>query len=407
MIAKRLQKLLSTDVTSFFGDFRQKEVTSAQYNLGLGEIICQNPLLNALSENPQEIISAITSQLPHYPGCQGYMPLNEKIAELFETETGIETDAADIILTNGGYDGLSHALFAVTDPADVVHVPVPSFPYWCNTARVGAKLQPMFCATPTEFSNHLSELFEKSLTARSSALILNVPHNPFGVNLSEKQAVNIDELAQKNGVAVILDDVYRAFSQKQWIGKHFEPENMIVVDSFSKRFALPGLRLGFLRVSKNNRRAVRAAVANHSVGVSGTTASLADAVLSYALKQNLLSVIPSLIRERHAQLIPYLEKMERYGLYSPPPEDGMFRLLYCRNASLFSQLLFERGVVVKTSAASYPYTIAHPEFIRLSVSGESRINEAARIILSVAKEFHDMLSLDEKPDTLAENHGAI
>jgi len=398
MVSIRSKKQLTADITAFFGDFRDYDISDSSYNLGLGEIKCKNLLLEELEQYSDRVIKKISRLIGFYPGCQGYRPLNEKIAELIKIETGQDVKADEIILTNGAHDAITHAAFTYADVYNKILFPVPSFPYWSNTIRTLTSNEPIFCGNPDIFTHKLSDLIEKKIDKHVSMLILNNPHNPFGALLSKEQAIKINEIAKKNNVKILLDDVYRAFSKKEWIGNYFDLDNTIIVDSFSKRFGMPGLRLGFVRVPKHEVRYFRASVANHYVGINMATAVLADFILELYLNDKSLNNVPQEIAKRQIELDQSLRRLNNYGIISPKPEGGMYRVLYCNNSEKLCKELSKNNVVVKPARTSFPNNFSNiPEFIRLSVGGEHRIKEAVdKIVEVIEKLTESQLIIEEK-----------
>ena len=384
MTAERAKAQLAADVSRFFGPFRRNE--EAKYNLGLGEIECRNALMEEAMGQKEKIAGKLLSSLSKYPGCQGYMPLNEKIAELIKAETGMDFNPGQIVLTAGAADAISHAVFVYSHAGEKVMFPVPSFPYWCSVARNESLIEPIMCM-PQDFSDKLSGRIE-ARAKNVSMLILNVPHNPYGCSIERGEAEKINETASRHKIKVVIDDVYRAFTKKEWIGNSFDMENSVIVDSLSKRFGVPGLRLGFAALPKMEVKHFRAAVANQYVGVSMPSAIIADALLEAYLSNKKLNTIPKEIEKRQEILDSYLKKLEPYGIFSQKPEGGMFRAVFCRDANLLAAELAGKNVIVKGGRSNFPFSYAGmPEFIRISVGGEERIREAAEIIAETVKEI--------------------
>jgi aspartate aminotransferase len=389
MISLRSKKQITSDVTNFFKDFREYDYVENNYNLGLGEIVCRNRLLEELEQYSDIITKRITKYACFYPGCQGYKPLNEKLAELIKLETNEEVSADEIVLTSGAYDAITQAAFTYADYGDKIMYPVPSFPYWSNASRALSGNKQISCPSQEIFTNSLGDLFEANLDKSVSLFILNNPHNPLGAFLSKAQALKINEIAQKNNVKVVLDDVYRAFSARKWIGHYFDLDNTIIVDSLSKRFGMPGLKIGFVRVPKDDLPFFRASVANQYVGVSLVSAVLADIVLTLYLNDRSLNNIPGEMARRQEKLDAVLTKIS--NLNSPRPSGGMFRIIYCSDSINACNRLLENNIRVTSGKACLPVNFSQGnEFIRLSVGGEPKIKEAAEKLVEVIEKKGDI-----------------
>ena len=384
MISLRARKQIKNDLTNFFKDFKDYDAVENNYNLGLGEVICKNKLLDELEHYNDIITKKISKYAQFYPGCQGYKPLNEKIAELIKLETKQDIKADEIILTSGAYDAITHAVFTYADYRNKIMFPIPSFPYWSSTTRTLNSFKPIFCKNQEMFTNHLGDLFEENMDKHVSLFILNTPHNPLGACLSKEQAIKINEVAKRNNVKILLDDVYRAFNGKRWIGRYFD--NTIIVDSLSKRFGMPGLRLGFVRVPKDEVKYFRASIANQYVGVSLVSAVIADIVLTIYLNNKSLNNVPREIARRQEKLDNALKNVK-----SPKPDGGMFRILYCRNSHLLHEKLLNNNILVTPGRACFPSDFPNGSgFVRLSVGGEPRIKQAANKLVEVIENNKDL-----------------
>lgn len=386
MISMLSKKQICADVSNFFGSFRNYEHNYSCYNLGLGEIICKNNLIKELKNYSDLITRDILRNIKHYPGCQGYKPLNEKICELIKIETGQDFNPEEIIITNGAYDAITNAIFTYSDVNQNILCSVPSFPYWSCTARTSTLFKPVLCDNLDIYQNQLGNNIENEIDKKTSMIILNNPHNPLGVSVSKEQANIINDITKKNKIKVLLDDVYRVFSKEEWIGNYFDLDNVIVVDSLSKRFGLPGLRLGFVRVPKNEIKYFRASVANQYVGVNTASVVIADYLLDIHLNDRSLNNIPREIERRQRKLDVSLRKLTHKEIKSPRPDCSMFRILYCNNANELHKDLEYNNVLVNPAKSSFPDNFNDiPEFIRLSVGGESRIKEAVEKIKEVVE----------------------
>ncbi len=392
MLSIRSKNQLKSDVTVFFGSLRDYDESNDKLNLGLGEIRSKNNLLNELSQYKDLILRDIIKLIKYYPGCQGYKPLNEKIAELIKLETKEDIDPQQIIITTGTYDAITQALFTYADPGSKVVFPVPSFPYWSNTIRTSTEYKPIYCAYPNIFSNKLGELVYSNIDKDTSTIIINSVHNPLGSCLNREQSEIINDVARKKGIKVILDDVYRTFSSQKWAGKYFDDNNMVIVDSLSKRFGIPGIRVGFAVIPENEVKYFRATVANQYVGVSMLSMVLADYIIDLYLNDRNLNNIPREIERRQEKLNKYFIKIRKLGFLSPKPKAGMFRMLYCNNSFKICSKLKNNDVIVKPGVGSFPDNFSsYRDFIRISVGGEPRIKEAGEKILEVFEQQDSLI----------------
>ena len=197
----------------------------------------------------------------------------------------------------------------------------------------------------------------------------------------------------------LYNERYRSFVDKgNWSGAELSPENMILVDSFSKRFALPGLRLGFVRLPQKLLRAYRACVANKCVGVSNVVVTMADRLLELFDFNKMSEKIRSEINDRQRKLDNVSIELERYGISSIKPEYGMYRIFMLRGfkektglgSDALASELDKRGVKVLTESSFYPHNVNLSrvnDFIRVSVGGDPRIEEAGEVMLDTVRKL--------------------
>src|SRR3989344_7754435 len=395
MISRRAQHEMRSDLTKFFSSFfreYEQKTTNGMFDLSIGNVCgipaVEETLLTALKHVGQKV-----SRLTKYPGTQGYFPLNQKIAELVKRETKKTVNPEDIILTNGALDGLYQLFYTMCNPGDYFYYCSPSFPYWSPADKAGVKSSVVVYKNPFDYAHTYGSIFQKKVQQNKliKLAVVNEPHNPIGKSLEPEQVNIFRDTAEDNNVQVILDEVYRSFaSERRWIGESFD--NAVMVDSFSKRFGMPGLRLGFIHAPKEIVPYVRAGMANQVVGMNMLTALVADHVLDVALTTNFTKVISREIARRQNKLDKSLRKISSYGIVSHLPDGGIYRLLALNgivesskiNAEQLCQRLGANHVKVVPGSKLFAYgtdpsRIA--QVVRLSVGGEPRTAEAGEKIV--------------------------
>src|SRR3989344_5553660 len=349
MISRRAKFMMRSDLTQFFSSFfreYEQKAPNGSYDLSIGNV-CGIPVVQDVLQDALLTVGKNVHRLTKYPGTQGYFPLNQKIAELIKKETKKEVTPEEIILTNGAFDGLFQLFHTFCDPGDYFYYCAPSFPYWSSADKSGVKSSVVVYKNPFDYAQTYGSIFQKKVEVnkRIKLAIVNEPHNPIGKSLEPEQVKILRDTADESGVQVILDEVYRSFApDKRWIGESFD-DSAIMVDSFSKRFGMPGLRLGFIRAPKDVVPFIRAGMANQVVGLNMVTALVADSVLDVALTTNFTKVISREIARRQNQLDKSLRKMS-HGIVSHMPDGGIYRLLALQDmdATQLSQKLGEHHV---------------------------------------------------------------
>jgi aspartate/methionine/tyrosine aminotransferase len=205
-------------------------------------------------DTPAHIIDAACDALhtgmTHYTPAAGIAPLREAIASYVSRTRGIPVAADNVVVVPGGKPIIFFSILALVEPGDEVVMPNPSFPIYESMVEfVGAR--PVFVQLREDdgFGFDLDG-FRESLTSRTRMVILNSPSNPTGGVMSRAQIVAIaDMLRDRPDITVLSDEIY---SRILYDGEHAsiaaEPgmrERTIILDGYSKTYAMTGWRLGY------------------------------------------------------------------------------------------------------------------------------------------------------------------
>ncbi len=193
---------------------------------------------------------AIMQGKTRYSANAGLPELREKIVENFENEYKLQIDPSNVIVTVGGMEALFLSLTCMINPGDEVIILAP---YYVNYKQMVSMCSgvPVIVNTKEENGFAVStEMLEKVITDKTVAIIINTPCNPTGAVLGKESLEAIATLAKKYDFAVISDEVYRCLiyddAKHQSIVKLPDMlERTVVIDSFSKRFAMTGYRVGY------------------------------------------------------------------------------------------------------------------------------------------------------------------
>ena len=185
----------------------------------------------------------------HYGPPAGLPNFRALIARTWSAKRGLACEAANVVVTPGAKPVLFFAMLATLEPGDEVLIPSPAFPTYASVAEfLGARVVPVPLLPERGFDVDLDALRSR-LTSRSRMLVLNSPHNPTGGVLPRTTLQALAELAQRNDLWVISDEIYQAMA---YDGESPSiatlpgmAERTVVVDGFSKTYAMTGWRLGF------------------------------------------------------------------------------------------------------------------------------------------------------------------
>jgi len=204
-------------------------------------------------DTPANIIEAACKALhsgyTHYGPSAGLPELRKAIADEVSETRGIKVDPDQVVVTPGGKPIMFFTIMALAGPGDEVMYPNPGFPIYESVINfVGAKAVPLPLLEDREFRFEVEELRRK-VTPQTRLLIINSPHNPCGSMLSKDDLEAIAEIASEHDMMVLSDEIYirlvydgEFVSITQFPGM---PERTIILDGFSKTYAMTGWRLGY------------------------------------------------------------------------------------------------------------------------------------------------------------------
>jgi aspartate aminotransferase len=196
-------------------------------------------------------VEALRAGQTHYVPAPGIPPLREAVAAFLERTGRMRGVTPDrVIVTPGAKPIMFFTILALCGQGDEVLYPDPSFPmYESITAFAGAVGVPVPLRERNEFRIDTDEL-ERLVTGRSKLLIINSPHNPCGSSLTSEDCEAIADIAQRHDLIVLTDEVYWAIRYGQEphasvLGVDGMADRTILLDGWSKTFAMTGWRLGF------------------------------------------------------------------------------------------------------------------------------------------------------------------
>lgn len=209
-------------------------------------------------KTPEEFIRAINdfhTDVLEYAPSEGMPKLINAIQQYYN-RYGMKYDNNNILVTNGGSEALSFIMTAILDEGDEVIIPEPFYTnYGIFISMAGGKIIPLTTFVEDGYHYADRERIEALITHRTRAILLSNPGNPTGTVLSEEEIKMISDIAAEHDLFVIADEVYREFVYDNKKVASFgqiesAAENIVLVDSISKRFSACGARVGSI-VTKN------------------------------------------------------------------------------------------------------------------------------------------------------------
>lgn len=332
-----------------------KGITIYHLNIGQPDLKTPQMGLDALRNIDREILE--------YSPSEGILSFRNKLVEYYH-RFNIDVNADDIIITTGGSEAVLFAFMACLDPGDEIIVPEPAYAnYTAFAISAGAVIKPLLCTIDTGFALPPVSEFEKLITPKTRAIMICNPNNPTGYLYTRQEMNQIRDLVKKYDLYLFSDEVYREFcyTGAPYISAcHLKgiEQNVVLVDSVSKRYSECGIRIGAL-ITKNEkvRKAVmkfcQARLSPPLIGQIVAEASV-DTPQEYML-ENYNEYV-----ERRKFLIDELNKIP--GCYTPIPMGAFYTVarLPIDDADKFCAWLLEEfeyeGQTVMIAPASGFYT---------------------------------------------------
>lgn len=202
-----------------------------------------------------EAIRKIGLKVIEYSHSAGNESYRRKLAGFYRN-LGIEVDYTDILITTGGSEAISFALLACLDPGDEI---ITSEPLYANyngfAVSTGVKIVPVTSTIANDFALPPVEEIEKRITPRTRGILVCNPNNPTGYLYSREELSRLRAIVKKHNLYLFSDEAYREFCYEG--EEHFSAmkldgieENVVMIDSVSKRYSECGVRIGAL-VTRN------------------------------------------------------------------------------------------------------------------------------------------------------------
>ena len=277
---------------------------------------------------PQEGLDAlkkIDRKVLEYSPSDGYLSLREKLVGYYD-QYQIKLSADDIIITTGGSEAVLFAFMSCLNPGDEIIVPEPAYAnYMAFAISAGAVIRTVSTSIEEGFALPKVEQFEELINERTRGILICNPNNPTGYLYTRREMNQIRDMVKKYDLYLFSDEVYREYiyTGSPYISAcHLEgiEQNVVLIDSVSKRYSECGIRIGAL-ITKNEevRKAVmkfcQARLSPPLIGQIAAEASL-DAPEEYSRDTYDEYV------ERRKCLIDGLNRIP--GVYSPIPMGAFY-----------------------------------------------------------------------------------
>lgn len=308
------------------------------YHLNIGQPDIPTPelALDALRNMREKVIV-----YSHSAGNESY---RRKLAGYYQG-LGIDVDHTEIIVTTGGSEAVLFSFMTCLNPGDEVIAPEPFYANYNGFATAaGVKIVAVTSKIEEDFALPPINEIEKKITERTKGIIICNPNNPTGYLYTKEEMLQLREIILKHDLFLFSDEVYREFcydGEKHFSAMHLEgtSENVILMDSVSKRYSECGVRIGAL-VTKN-REVLDTAMKFAQARLSPPGLGQIVGEASIDTPQEYFDDVYNEYIARRDFMVEALNKMP--GVYCPKPKGAFYSTvkLPVDDADKFSQWLLE------------------------------------------------------------------
>lgn len=338
-ISRKAQKLPASPIRKLvpFADAAKKRGVKV-YHLNIGQ-----PDI----DSPKEVIEAIRNidlKYLAYANSAGIESYRKGLAGYYNN-LGINVDYTDIIITTSGSEAVNFAISVTCDEGDEVIVMEPFYTNYNSFAvQNGIKLVPVSTTIENGFQLPPVEEFEKHITPKTRAILICNPGNPTGTLYSKESLIKLGDIVKRHNLYLLSDEVYREFCYTDT--PHFScmqisgiDDNVILLDSVSKRYSMCGARIGSIvsrnkEIMKNLLKYAQARLCSPVVEQIAAEAALKT-------PKSYFDAVKAEYIHRRDVMIDMLNKIP--GVYTPKPMGAFYTIveLPVDDADKFAQWLLE------------------------------------------------------------------
>lgn len=288
------------------------------YYLNIGQPDVESPraAIEALHDWSEETLS--------YTRSEGTIEYRKEFTKYYQS-VGYNIEPEDILVTNGGSEALLFTLSTIAEPGEEIIVPEPFYANYNGFAnQLDVELVPITASIENGFALPPIADFRDKITQKTRAILICHPGNPTGYLYKREELEALKDLAIKNNIYLISDEVYREFT---YDCKHFSilgfpelKEHAIVLDSESKRFSMCGVRLG--AIITKNKAVLAAALKFAQARLSPNVISQHIAAEAHKNSQEYLEEANRKYHARRDFTVQFLNQIE--GVVCPEPQGAFY-----------------------------------------------------------------------------------
>jgi len=305
-------------------------------NLGIGEPDFDIP------ENVKIAINeALDDGFTHYTHNKGFLELREEISKKLRKDNSLSIDPESIMVTVGASEALYICAQGLFEKGDEVLIPDPGFlSYKACVDLAEAKPVPVEAKINEGYKIRFEDVEEK-ISSKTKAFIMNSPSNPTGAVMEKKDIKTIGELATDHDFMIISDEIYEKIIYDK---KHYSPceftENAIVINGFSKTYAMTGLRIAYLA---GQNETVEELLKVHQYNTA--CASSISQVAGYEALKGPQGYVNTIVKEFERRKDLITKRLDELGLECTPLDGAFYAFPQVENSLEYVQKAVEVGVI--------------------------------------------------------------
>jgi len=320
-------------------------------NIGQPDIEAPEGMLNSIRNSNLKVIE--------YSHSAGILTYRQKLVEYYKKKN-INLTPNDIIITTGGSEAILIAMSVCLNPGEEIIIPEPFYANYNGfSTNTGIVVKPIISKIETGFALPPISEFEKAITPKTKAIMVCNPNNPTGYLYTKSELESLRDIAKKHDLFLLADEVYREFCYDS--SEHFSvmnleglEENVILLDSVSKRYSACGVRIGAF-ISKN-KEVMKAAMKFAQARLSPPTFGQIAAEAAIDTPDEYFKKVIAEYVERRDVVVKAINKMP--GAFCPNPKCAFYCVarLPIDNADKFCQWLLEDFNFLKETVMLAPAT---------------------------------------------------
>ncbi len=350
-------------------------------------LVAGEPDFNTPQEIKDATARALAANFTHYGSNRGQPKLRRAIARLLEKDTGIAYDPeTELLVTCGGAEAINNAILATVNPDDEIILFTPVFVSYENLLRMcGAKVVELPLRGENGFQPDMEEV-RRSITTKTRMMILNSPNNPTGVVFTRELLGDLARLACEHNLLVFSDEIYSTltYGGTQFCSIASFPgmrERTIMMNGFSKAYAMTGWRLGYIAAEKSILSAI---LKVHQYSTTCAPTFIQEGLAEAMENKGTLAAVGEMketFAQRRALLLRGLDSIPRLRYTRP---DGAFYVFVDVSQTGLSGDAFAARLFDEKQVATVPgsgFGKGCESYVRLSfATGEQNITEGLKRI---------------------------